>query len=142
MAIPERWRGTPPLPADIAERIARLGDVFRARGVRLAYLFGSAARAAGTPADDVDLAVLVRDGSAVDLFPQVARVLGTDRIDLVDLAHASPLLRFRVVTDGVVLFRESDEAENEFELAAIREYRDTRYHRELQDRYVRERVGQ
>ena len=138
MAIPERWRGMRPLPADIADRLSRLADLFRRRGVRLAYVFGSAAR--GGAADDVDLAVLMREGSTLSLFADVARALETDRIDLVDLAYASPLLRFSVARDGRVLFRESAEAENEFELAAIREYRDTRFHREVQDRYVRERA--
>ncbi|MGH7699533.1 MAG: hypothetical protein ACREMJ_03300 [Gemmatimonadales bacterium] len=40
----------------------------------------------------------------------------------------------------MALFRESDEAENEFELAAIREYRDTRHHRAIQDACLRERA--
>lgn len=139
MGIPERWRGTPPLPTDIVRRVWRLPELFRARPVRLAYLFGSVA--AGGAADDVDLAVLMREGSALDLFGDVVRVLGTDRIDLIDLGRAPPLLRFRVVKDGVVLFRESEEAENEFELAAIAAYRDTRYRRAIQDAYLKERAG-
>lgn len=139
MSIAERWRGAPPLPPDIADRVQRLPELLRARGVGLAYLFGSAV-GAGAP-DDIDLAVLMREGRAYDLFPDLVRALGTDRLDLIDLAQAGPLLRFRVVRDGVVLFRDSEEAENEFELAAIREYRDTRYHRAVQDAYLRERAG-
>lgn len=138
MSIAERWRGAAPLPRAIAERVRELPELFRVRGVRLAYLFGSALR---EPApDDVDLAVLMREGSALDLYPDLVRALGTDRLDLVDLATAPPLLRFQVVRDGVVLFREGEEVENEFELAAIREYRDTRHHRAIQDAYLRERA--
>lgn len=139
MSIAERWRGVAPLPADIAGRVQRLPELFRAQPVRLAYIFGSVA--AGGAADDVDLAVLMREGSALDLFGDVVRAVGTDRIDLIDLGQAPPLLRFRVVKDGVVLFRESAEAENEFELAAIGAYRDTRYRRAIQDAYLRERAG-
>lgn len=118
--------------------MARLPELCRVGGVRLAYLFGSAP--AGGPADDIDLAILMREGSPLDLWEDLVRALGTNRIDLVDLGQAAPLLRFHVVRDGVVLFRETEEAENEFELATIREYRDTRYHREIQDAYLRERA--
>lgn len=138
MAIGERWRDRRPLPSDIGERLTRLEGLFRARGVRLAYLFGSLARGGG--GDDVDLAVLMGRGSALELFGDLVRVLGTDRVDVVDLWRASPLLRYHVVKSGVVLFRESAEAENDFELAAIRAYRDTRYRRALQDGYLRERA--
>lgn len=126
------------MPSDIGQRLAGLEHVFRARGVRLAYLFGSLAR--GGAGDDVDLAVLMGQESALELFGDLVRVLGTDRIDVVDLKQASPLLRFHVVKSGVLLFRQSVAAENDFELAAIREYRDTRYHRALQDGYLRERA--
>lgn len=138
MSIAERWRGAAPLPRDIAARLRGLPELLRARAVRLAYLFGSAARA-GTP-EDVDLAVLMREGPGLDLFPELAQALGTRRLDLVDLAVAPPLLRFHIVRSGLVLFRESDQTENEFELAAIREYRDTRHHRAIQDAYLRERA--
>lgn len=106
--------------------------------MRLAYLFGSAA--SGAAPEDVDLAVLMGQGSSQDLWEDVVRVLGTDRIDLIDLARAPPLLRFQVVREGVILFHESGEAENEFELATIREYRDTAYRREIQDGYLRGRA--
>jgi predicted nucleotidyltransferase len=138
VGIPERWRGRPPLPPDLRARLGRLEELFRRHGVRLAYLFGSAAR--GEAADDVDLALLVRQGSAHDLWPEVADALGTDRLDLVDLATASPTLRFRVVRDGRLLFAEDARTENEFEMAAIREYRDTAHRRRIQDAYVRRRA--
>lgn len=89
----------------------------------------------------MDLALLVREGSAHDLWPDLADALGTDRLDLVDLATASPVLRFRVVRDGVLLFAESPATENEFEMAAIREYRDTAHRRRIEDGYVRRRAG-
>ena len=85
----------------------------------------------------MDLGLLVRQGSAHDLWPEVADALATDRLDLVDLATASPVLRFRVVRDGRLLFAEDARTENEFEMAAIREYRDTAHRRRIQDAYAR-----
>lgn len=139
MAIPERWRGVRPLPPEVAAKVRRLPELLRARGARLAYLFGSLT--AGGQPDDVDVAVLLREGSALDLHGDVVRALGTDRVDVIDLAQAPPLLRFHVVREGELLYAESDEIENDFELAAIREYRDTRYHRAIQDAYLRDRAG-
>lgn len=138
MGIPERWRGSRSLPPHVAEDVRKLGELFRARPVRLAYLFGSLA--SGGASDDVDLAVLMREGSALDLYGDLVRALGTDRVDLIDLARAPPLLRFQVVRDGEVLFSESGEIENDFELAAIRDYRDTQHHRAIQDAYLRDRA--
>lgn len=138
MGIAERWRGYARLPPDIRDRAGRLPQLFKTKPIRLAYLFGSAA-AGGAP-DDVDVAVLMREGGPLDLWDELVGVLGTDRVDLVDLGVAPPLLRFHIVRDGVLLFSESDEVENEFELAAIRDYRDTRHLRNIQDSYLRERA--
>lgn len=138
MGIAERWRGYGRLPGDVRERVGRLPELFAAKPVRLAYLFGSAA-GRGAP-DDLDVAVLMREGAPLDLWDDLVRLLGTDRVDLVDLAQAPPLLRFQIVRDGALLFRESGETENEFELAAIREYRDTGHLRKIQDAYLRERA--
>jgi predicted nucleotidyltransferase len=136
MGIAERWRGRPPLPEDILDRIEALEPVFRRHAVRLAYVFGSLAE--GRPGDDVDLAVLLGKGSVLELWTDLSDALGTDRLDLVDLATASPVLRFGVVRDGRLLYRESEETENEFEMAAIREYKDTHHHRAIQDAYLKE----
>lgn len=138
MGIAERWRGYGRLPHDVRERVGRLPELFKAKPVRLAYVFGSAA--AEGASDDVDVAILMREGSPLELWDDLVRVLGTDRVDLVDLAQAPPLLRFHVVRAGTLLFSESGASENEFELAAIREYRDTRHLRNIQDAYLQERA--
>lgn len=138
MGIGERWRGFPPLPGDILDRVRALEPLFEGRGVRLVYVFGSLAE--GRPADDVDLALLMREGSALDLWIELNEALGTDRLDLVDLAAAGPVLRFTIVRDGRLVYRESEEAENEFETAALREYWDTSQLRAIQNAYLRERA--
>jgi hypothetical protein len=62
-------------------------------------------------------------------------VLGTQRLDLVDLDRASPLLRFHIVRDGDLLYARDTDALNRFELATLHLYRDTaplgRRHREI-----------
>jgi predicted nucleotidyltransferase len=72
----------------------------------LLLLFGSRARGDSHPGSDWDLGFLARPGFDVDEFlGRAVRLLGSDHVDLVDLAHASGLLRFRAAGEGRVLFQ-------------------------------------
>ncbi len=102
--------------------------------VRLAWLFGSRARGAARRDSDVDVAVLVGDactagpGAAKDTMFRVIGALGrfvrSDRVDLVLLDHAPPLLRHRVIRDGVLLYARSDAERARFVRRRLREYLD------------------
>jgi predicted nucleotidyltransferase len=94
------------------EMIERLGSVLSARAEVLeAYLFGSAARGEATAHSDLDVAVYVDPSRAAaspygyqaDLTTDLMRAAGSNRIDLVVLNHAPPLLYHRVLRDGVRL---------------------------------------
>lgn len=90
MSNPERWTKYKPLPQDIEKRLENLLPLFEKEGVLLAYLFGSLAQKGEKltrprPPGDVDLAVLTKEGPAYELQEEIAEVLGTDRLDLVDL---------------------------------------------------------
>lgn len=71
--------------------------------VRLAVIFGSAARGTSSSRSDLDVGVL---GLTVQELPkaavQLARIAGRE-VDLVDLASAPPLLRMEIARDGVLL---------------------------------------
>lgn len=139
MANPERWKRFADLPDDLGGRLARLPALFENRGVQLAYLFGSLAADDPSPGD-VDLAVLTEEEPAYKLRADLQQALGTQRLDLVDLRRASPLLRFHVIRDGRLLYAPDDETLNRFELDTLHLYRDTaplrRRHREI----LRERM--
>jgi hypothetical protein len=74
-----------------------------------AYLFGSAATGSAQAHSDVDVAVFLADprppasafGYAADLTTILMQALGTDRVDVVILNNATPLLYHRVLRDGV-----------------------------------------
>jgi predicted nucleotidyltransferase len=139
MANPERWKRFADLPEDLGVRLAQLPALFEDRGVLLAYLFGSLATDDPSPGD-VDLAVLTAEEAAYMLRTDLQRALGTQRLDLVDLRKASPLLRFHIIRDGRLLYARDDETLNGFELDTLHLYRDTaplrRRHREI----LRERM--
>ena len=138
MSIAERWKKFRELPPDIEGAMERLTPLFEREGVLLAYLFGSLSR--GQVGQDVDLAVLTRDMPAFHLREAIIGCLETERVDLVDLRRASPVLRFEILRTGHPLYVADEETRNRFELATLHLYRDTHPLRRQQRKYLKRRV--
>jgi len=102
--------GTDSSVSDLSKKLA---EVFRRHNVRFAYLFGSRARQ-GT-GRDYDIAVVVEVKSALELgglLVDIAAVLGVreDQIDLVHLNTAPSHLVLTVLSEGVPIYGDPDEA--------------------------------
>jgi predicted nucleotidyltransferase len=87
-----------------------LGEALAAQpAVRLAVVFGSAARGRAAPGGDLDLAVRLAPDTVESrraVASAAGRAIGRE-IDLVELDGAPPLLRFEIARDGrVVVERE------------------------------------
>lgn len=90
------------------------------QGLGLLLLFGSRARRDSREGSDWDLGYLAgpeMDPSA--LLLGVVTALGTDRVDLVDLARAGAQVRFRAAADGRVLYAATQGAFERFWLEAV-----------------------
>jgi predicted nucleotidyltransferase len=74
-------------------------------GLDLMVLFGSRARGDAHEGSDWDIGYM-GDGSPdpLELRAQLVTALGTEAIDVVDLARASGLVRFRAARDGRLIF--------------------------------------
>src|SRR5437867_1744839 len=85
---------------------ATLQAIFRRHpGVAAAVLFGSRGRGDAAPSADWDLGFIPRaavDGDA--LRTDLVLALGTDQIDLVDLAASNGVLRYRAARDGQLVY--------------------------------------
>lgn len=149
MGIPERWKGHPPLPPDLEERLPGIVERLRRGGAELVYLFGSAAQG---PTGDDEAAGPRREPQDVDLAtwgvqeldrlrPDIEGILGTDRFDIVRMEAADPELRFEIVAKGSLLFSRDAEVENRVEMRVLREYRDMAPFRRRQRELLRERHG-
>jgi uncharacterized protein len=135
------WRNFRPLPADIEARLEQLPAVLAEAGVLLAYLFGSLAQ--GRPGNDVDLALLTPpENPPYRLRDIITGCLDTERVDIVDLRRASPVLKFTVISDGRCLYAAHDDIRHNFIMATLRQYQDTNYLRETQNKILRERMRQ
>jgi predicted nucleotidyltransferase len=77
-------------------------------GINLLVLFGSRLRGQTHAHSDWDFGYLAGEHADIDLLRErMTHALATDEIDLVNLARASALLRFRAAAEGKALF-ESD----------------------------------
>ena len=103
--------------------------------LELLILFGSSASGRIRKTSDVDVAVRCDAAADLDaLFMALAPRLKSDRLDLVDLRRAGPLLAFEVARSGYVLFERSPGLFREFQSLASRRYADTRKLRDAQKR--------
>jgi predicted nucleotidyltransferase len=112
------------LPARLTQALSSHPEVLEA------YLFGSFARSAAQPHSDVDVAVWVSEvpdapfGYEAALAADLISALGEDRVDLVLLNRAPPLLYHRVLRDGVRLLARDPRATTAREGAALSRYCD------------------
>ncbi len=139
MANQERWQRLQPLPDDIEQKLKTLIPFFSEEGVLLVYLFGSLGK--GLPGNDIDLAILGGSKPVYQLREALAEKLGTERIDLIDLESASPLLRFEIIRTGRTLYVADELFHEGFELDTLHQYRDTAPLRRRQSEYLKERMA-
>lgn len=123
----------------VEEVAARVGDLPEAMPrLNLLVLFGSTVKGRGRAGSDLDLAVHFDGPADLDaLYLALAGRLGSDRVDLVDLRRAGPLLAFEVARTGCLLFERRPGMFREFQSLASRRYCDTAKLRAAQQRAIR-----
>jgi predicted nucleotidyltransferase len=111
--------------------------------VRLAYLFGSEAKAQARASSDIDVAVvfaaipLPRD---VDRLVADLQTVAKRRVDLVILNTAPPLLGHEVLKGGRLIVCRDEDERVRFETRIIARYLDTVHLRRVQQSYLHERA--
>lgn len=126
---------------DVIEAVRRVLDA-RA-DVQLAYVFGSLARGEARPSSDLDLGVVFRFVPApreLDRLTTDLEVAAGRRVDLVVLNEAPPLLTHEAIRGGRLIVCRDEDERVRFQTRATTRYLDTRYLRQVQHRYLRERV--
>ena len=122
------------LPEDLAHALEG------SSGVRLAVMFGSAARGTARSHSDVDVGVLLDDEDGLPAL-RVALERALDRsVDLVSLRRAPPLLRFEIARDGRLLVERNGHAWVEFRAHAMIDWWDWAPTARIMHRAVRSRL--
>jgi len=118
------------------EKLEEIRQICKKFRVTTLILFGSQAKAEADAKSDIDVAVLFEnnDFSAEReriLFYDLVRLFQTDRVDLVVLNRASPLLMKEVAIFGTPLYEKKRGIFDEFQIKAIKKYLDSKKFRKL-----------
>jgi predicted nucleotidyltransferase len=100
---------------DVGNLKALLEPLYEPYRLRLIVVFGSTVTELRGPESDLDLAFLA--DAPLDLVAattDVIRVLHTDRVDVVDLRRASPLLAMEVARHGRLIYERESGMHMEF----------------------------
>lgn len=117
----------------------RLAPIFQERGLQLVLLFGSVAAGKMHRKSDIDIAFLFdRPVDILYLTNSVIRLLHTDNVDVIDLRHATPLLKFSVGKNCNILYERSNGEFNSFFSLAFRRYVDTKKLRDLRSTAIKQ----
>jgi predicted nucleotidyltransferase len=121
----------------IGEIKLKLTPLFNEKGLQFVLLFGSMASGRASRRSDIDLAFLFDEPADIlALTNRVIQLLQTDRVDVIDLRHASPLLSFAGAKEGKLLFERSPGLFNSFCSLAFRRYIDTKKMRDAQEKAI------
>jgi len=117
----------------IEEIKEKLGPLFEEEGLRLVFLFGSAVSGKMHNRSDIDIAFLYnKPVDILALTNKVIKHLHADNIDVVDLKRTSPLMKYSVVKNGLLIYEGEEGAFHEFYSLAFRMYVDSKKLRDAQ----------
>lgn len=110
------------------EAISKLKTYFEGRDFPLVYLFGSRAAGRAGPVSDYDIAILARSlvhpRIVYEIAHELSSVLCTDRLDIILLNRSPVELQYRIIKDGIPLYKESELVRVEFEAMTLSRYFD------------------
>ncbi len=131
------------------EIIKRIKNYLYSRNeVAVGYIFGSYSAGRVRSKSDIDIAVLFSDTVdsrgyghiKLSIINDLIELLSFDRIDVVVLNIAPPLLAHEVIKKGTLLFSKDDAKRINYTATATIRYLDTIYLREAQDRILHEKI--
>ena len=111
----------------------KLAPLFKDEELQLVLLFGSNVSGKTHKQSDIDLAFLFdRPIDTLALTNTIIQLLHNDNVDVIDLSRTSPLLRFSVVKNSIILYENQQGKFNDFFSLAFRIYIDTTKLRDAQ----------
>jgi len=115
----------------------RLAPMFTDETLDLVILFGSSAAGRLHRGSDIDIGFLFdRREDVVNLTNRATGLLRTDKVDVVDLRRASPLLMYAAARQGIPLYERMPGSFAGFYSLSFRMYVDTEKLRRARDRAI------
>ncbi|HZK44061.1 MAG TPA: nucleotidyltransferase domain-containing protein [Syntrophomonadaceae bacterium] len=143
----KKYKDTDPkrMPINIRESYMERGgkvnldDIIKKYAITLLITFGSYNTERFTPDSDIDIAFKSQNplstNDKLKLMNDLITYFKRDKIDLVDLQNANPLLLYAVACNGQVIYEE-DNSFLKFKLYASFRYADTKHLRLARKRYL------
>lgn len=120
------------------------------QSINFCYLFGSRSGSTFKVDSDYDIAIYPVNSlnSKLDSLSYLSQIelkleklLGTDKIDLVDLSDATPLLRFKVLKNGIILVDKNKSLRASIETKWINEYLDIKPFLDYRNKIILEQLS-
>ena len=111
----------------IDEIKSKLASLFEDEALQFVLLFGSQSSGQAHPESDIDLGFLYDEPvDLLNLTNKVIQLLCKDRVDVVDLRRANPLLCYSAAHQGKLLYERCPGLFNRFYSLSFRRYVDTK----------------
>jgi len=134
------------------EHIAQILEKFfkHLEYIELAYLFGSTARADNGILSDIDIAVYLKNvlskqehnQKRLELIAGLTTLLKSDRVDLVIMNSAPPVLNFEVIKVNMPVYVRDRDCKLDVEQKIMSRYLDRKHHEDFLNRSFLKRVAE
>lgn len=129
MSVKERWIKQRPLKLSFNElKSVVYSTLIKNPQILIAYIFGSLVKGNFKEYSDIDVAVYTKEEFSWQdfyiLYGNLTKEIHSDRVDLVWLNKAEPIISFEIIKTGKVLFYRNVDTLNDFELTVKKRYYD------------------
>ncbi|TDO91307.1 putative nucleotidyltransferase [Halanaerobium saccharolyticum] len=123
------------------EKINKIKDILADFGLELLILFGSYESNNFNENSDLDLAVKVKavgqlKKDQLDILNKISALFNQIPVDLVLLNHADPLIKFKIASEGKLLYQAEKGLFEKFQVRAAAEHNDARKFYQLDKKFI------
>lgn len=124
-----------------SDKIKQIRKIFEDYKLELLILFGSYETKNFNKKSDLDLAVKVKDVTNLKkdqfaILNKISNIFNQIPIDLVLLNHADPLIKFKIASEGRLLYQSQKNLFNKFKVKAASEHNDARKFYQLEKEFI------
>lgn len=124
-----------------AKKINKIKDILADFGLELLILFGSYESQSFNENSDIDLAVKVKKIDSLKknqdhVLYSISKIFDLRPVDLVVLNHADPLIKFKIASEGKLLYQNEKGLFEKFQVRAAAEHNDARKFYQLDQKFI------
>lgn len=123
------------------QKINKIKNILADYGLKLLILFGSYESNTFNENSDLDLAVKVKaveqlKKDQLDILNKISALFNQIPVDLVLLNHAAPLIKFKIASEGKLLYQAEKGLFEKFQVRAAAEHNDVRKFYQLDKKFI------